>query len=319
MTGTIQPYVNNAPLAPVVPDHEAWTRVYQPLIDLAGRLSNSPFVPDKMRGDTGAVFSVILAGHGLGLSPVQALQSIVLISGKPYISTEVILGLALRAGHSVHWGECTDRKATVRIQRGDGRGSAEVTYTMAQAELAGLKGKDNWRRMPGEMLRARAVRSALKMCAPDLALGLETAENPTVGLTEEPAGTGATVVQLAAPPVPDVPSSAPSAEESTVLPQPERQDDVLPPPTPVTSAQLRKINAQLGEYERLAGKLGRDGRRDMIRRLLLLETLDSAKELTVDQGREVIEALDIVIAEQVEAQTVEDAEVVDETGQEPLS
>jgi len=264
-------------LQPIGHEHEAWTRIYGDLIDLSGRLAASPFVPDGMRGDPAATFSVLLAGHGLGLSPIQSLQSIVLIKGKPYVSTEVVLGLAFRAGHTVQWGTCTDKQATVRVTRGDGHGSAEVTYTMAQAQAQGLAGKDNWRRMPGEMLRARAVRSALRMVAPDLALGLESVENPTQAAVEPPPGP-VTVLQLQPAPEPE-PAPAPE-------PAPE------PAPDLVSRPQMRKIGALLGELETMQGaRLGRDERRALIGNLIGLDTLESANDLTKEQASAVIEAL----------------------------
>jgi hypothetical protein len=291
------------------PDHESWMRVYEPMIDLAGRLANSPFVPDKMRGNPADTFSVLLAGHGLGLSPIQSLQSIVLISGKPYISTEVILGLAYRAGHQVQWLESTDRRATVRVTRGDGHGTAEVTYTLAQAQAAGLTSKDNWKRMPAEMLRARAVRAALKMVAPDIALGLETAEGGATGADTQP--TGSTVVQIGAKPAPE-PEAAP-AEPAPVNVQPA----IEPPPVLVddglvTPAQLRKLNALLGELDRAEGRrLTRDERRVLIGSLAGVEGLDSAKDLTRTQASTAIDQVAgmvaaILDAEQQEAVVVEE-------------
>lgn len=288
---TLQPM--NLPPMEIIrpPDHESWMRVYEPLVDLAARLANSPFVPDAMRGNPGDTFSVLLAGHGLGLSPIQSLQSIVLISRKPYISTEVILGLALRAGHQVQWLESTDKRATVRITRGDGRGTAEVTYTMGQAQAAGLTNKDNWRRMPAEMLRARAVRAALKMVAPDIALGLEAAEAGPVGYDPgSGSGSGSTVVQVApaaieAQPEPE-PAPEPEPPLSEVEPEFARRAELVSRP------QMRKIGALLGELETMQGaRLGRDERRALIGNLIGLDTLESANDLTKEQASAVIEAL----------------------------
>lgn len=300
-----------APYQPPVPataDHESWMRVYEPMIDLAGRLANSPFVPDKMRGNPADTFSVLLAGHGLGLSPIQSLQSIVLISGKPYISTEVILGLAYRAGHQVQWLESGDKRATVRVIRGDGHGSAEVTYTMAQAQAAGLAGKDNWRRMPAEMLRARAVRAALKMVAPDIALGLETAESPAVAVVE--AATGTAVVQVGGEQGGGTAERRPQPEPVAADPAP--QPDTAPEPEEepkATTAQLRKINAQLSDLERRSGeKWTREQRRDFIAELAELDGLTTAKDLTKEQAHTVIERIEplLTVPDVVEGEVVED-------------
>ena len=267
------------------PEHERWLVVYQPMIELAGRLAPSPFVPDGVRGDVAAVFSILLAGHGLGLSPVAALQSITLIKGKPYVSTDVMLGLALRAGHSVQWGACDEKRATVRVTRGDGQGSAEATYTMAQATAAGLAGKDNWRRMPAEMLRARAVRAALRMVAPDIALGIEVAES------EQPAVAAGAVTAVQLPQVDPAPPVAEPEPEVVVDLSAVQVEAADVAESRVTPAQMRKIGAMVRQVEAAGGgSMGRDQRRAYISELAGVE-LVSAKDLTREQASTVIDAL----------------------------
>lgn len=298
---TIQPYHESTNLPVGLDEHERWLRVYADLVDLAQRLANSPFVPDAYRGDPAATFSVLLAGHGMGMHPIAALQAIDPIKGKPYVKTEVYLGLAYRAGHQVHWGDCTDKKATVRVVRGDGRGTAEITYTMAQAQVAGLTGKDNWRKQPAEMLRARAVRAALKMVAPDLLMGVEPSGDALTEPQERPSeASGVSVVQLPAPapePASDPPAAAiaaPVAEPAAPEPQPEPEPAG---PELITSKQMRKMSAQIREVEQLDGrKLTREERRDFIRTLAGDEDLGSATELTVEQASRVIDELDRVIS-----------------------
>lgn len=288
---TLQPVTGPTPAR--LPEHESWTRIYEPLIDLAGRLAQSPFAPEGMRGDTAGVFSVLLAGHGLALSPIQSLQSIVLIKGKPYVSTDVILGLAFRAGHTVQWGACTDKTATVRVTRGDGHGSAEVTYTMAQAKAAGLTGKTNWQRMPAEMLRARAVRAALKMVAADLALGLEAAENPTVTAATVPGSDQVTVMQLEQHPNPQPELEDEPHPADTEEPEPEHEE-----PERLTVPQRNKIGALIGALETANGaRLSRDERRAFIGSLIDVPDLGSANDLTRGQASAVIDALTDLVAD----------------------
>jgi hypothetical protein len=296
------------------PQHEAWLHIYEPLIDLAGRLANSPFAPAGVKGDAAAVFSVILAGHGMGLHPIASLQSITLIQGQPYVATEVYLGLAYRAGHSVHWGKCDPKSATVRVTRGDGLGTAETTYTIAEAQAAGLMGKKNWKDNPGDMLRARAVRRALKMTAPDLMLGLEPEGAPAA-----PAGL-AQVVQLEPPTVAGVEVTAPPAAHEAVAVPPETDtpdgsplvtDIGTPEPAKVRPAQMRKLQAALTDLERRDGaRMSRDERRLFIAALLQLPELGSASDLTEQQASTAIDAITELLKEppqqQDEPELVED-------------
>jgi hypothetical protein len=327
---TVQPYWENTPATnvPAVPEFERWTTIYEPMIGLAERLAYTPFVPETIRqrpngqlrdraevvADT---FAVLLCGHGLGIGPIQALQSIAMIKGKPFVLTEVVLGLAMRAGHQVQWLESTDKRATVRVTRGDGHGSAEVTYTLSQAQAAGLTTKDNWRRMPAEMLRARAVRAALKMVAPDLALGLETAENGPQGPETQPTGT--TVVQVAPatptepmqPLDPVQPSPVNIEPPPAIEAPPELVDDGL-----VTPAQLRKLNALLGELDRAEGRrLTRDERRELIGSLAGVEGLESAKDLTRTQASTAIDQVAGMVAKILDAEQQQGSEAGEVPGE----
>src|SRR5690606_39073208 len=85
----------------------------------------------------------------------------------------------------------TDESAKVEVWRDDELiGSA--SYTIDQAKTAGLAGKDNWRKNPGDMLVARATTRAIKRHAPAVLLGLlvgDEAEqvDPVSHLTPTPA------------------------------------------------------------------------------------------------------------------------------------
>lgn len=289
-----------------IPDHEAWMRVYEPMIGLAERLAFTAFVPEPVRrAKNGApreraevvadTFAILLCGHGIGLSPIQALQSIAMINGKPFVLTEVVLALALRAGHHVQFVQTTDKSCTVRGCRKGTTEPTELTYTIAQATAAGLIDKDSWKKRPAEMLRARAARALLKMIAPEVALGLETAESPATALVEAPAG-GTTVVQI----TPDPPEAITMQTGGHNPVAPDTEPEPLPVPAiepPATSAQLRKLNAQLSELEKLDGAvMSREDRRDMIGALAgVQEPLVSAKDLTQAQASRAIEALQALL------------------------
>jgi hypothetical protein len=68
----------------------------------------------------------------------------------------------------------TDRRTTIKFIR---EGLEELcTFTMRDAELQGLATKDNWKRMPKEMLWARCLAKGANRIGADLLLGLYTAE-----------------------------------------------------------------------------------------------------------------------------------------------
>jgi hypothetical protein len=280
MTTTDIAYRANVPERSALAEHERWIPIYAHLMEISELLTRGPFATTPELRDKQAVFSVLLCGHGLGLEPIAALRSIAFIRGKPYIDTSVLVGLALRAGHTIQWGSCTEKSASVRVVRGDGRSSAEITYTWAQAERAGYTSKDNWRRMPAEMLRARAVRAALTMVAPDIALGIETFEPPPAPIPGMQAPEPPVTIQIASE------QSQPEPETPPVEQEPSERL--------ITQAQQRKLNAMLNDLERARGeRMTRDERRTLIISLAGLPpgAITSASQLTASEASAAIEAL----------------------------
>ncbi len=67
-------------------------------VRLADVISDTELVPNPLRGRPDAVVAVVLAGHELGLGPMQSLQTIDLIQGRPSLSPEGMRALVLSRG-----------------------------------------------------------------------------------------------------------------------------------------------------------------------------------------------------------------------------
>ena len=100
-----------------------------------------PFVPKAMQGQPASVAAAILTGREMGLGPLTSLRGIDVIEGKPSLTSEMLAARIFAAGHRIEWRAVTDERVTVRIERGDGLSEAEVTWTMKDAQRAGLAGK----------------------------------------------------------------------------------------------------------------------------------------------------------------------------------
>jgi len=293
-----------------------WVAMVEPVVDLSNKLAQTPFA-GPMRGKPADVFGCILYGRELGLSPLQSLQLINVIQGRPTLGSEGLRALYLGQGHRIWPVEWDEKKCTVRAERGDGRGAVDVTYTIKDATEAGLLKNSVWRTFPKQMLLARATSMAIKAIAPDVALGLEAADSPMVEQRDRPTGQASTVVQLA--------PAGPEAGVEPAAPEPadDKPRDVIPVdatgPEPITPAQLRKLGAQIGEWERLVNdgrRLSRDERRGFIAEMVGHPHLLSAKDLTKAEGSTAIEALDSLIVAALGADPatgeIVDAELVDE-------
>ena len=143
-------------------------------VRLADVISDTEMVPTVLHGRPDAIVAVVLSGWELGLGPMQSLQSIDLIQGRPALSPEGMRALVLAKGHGFDV-DATDEYATVHCRRREWPPEREwraFTFTLADAERAGLLGKDNWKRYPEAMLTARATGKACRAIFADVIAGL---------------------------------------------------------------------------------------------------------------------------------------------------
>jgi hypothetical protein len=153
------------------------------------------------------VMAAIAYGHELGLGPMQSLQSLDVIQGKPTLKPETMRALIRAAGHSLVRVEATNEQVTFRGKRRDTGDEETVTYTIEDARALGLAGKDNWRKQPRAMLTARATSEIARSLFSDVIMGAgytpeEMGDDPPSEPTgaSEAAGAG------------DVPPGAPEAK-----------------------------------------------------------------------------------------------------------
>ena len=288
------------PTKVVLPVTDSWVTVLEQVGDLAGKLAVTEFVPKAMQRRPASVAAAILTGREMGLGPMAALRGIDVIEGKPRVTAEMLAARILAAGHRIEWGETTDTRATVRIVRGDGLSEAEATWTKADAERAALWGKGAWGKYPRHMLRHRALTEAAGMACPDVALGLEVAQDTTEPVSPSPRGGTANVrIIPTASHVEDTTTAPPvvvAAEPLEPEPSTPTDSEPEPPADSPTPAQIRKLGAVLGDYAAMVGvKMDRDERRRFVGMLLGMDDLDSVKDLTRNQIGQAIDAIAVLL------------------------
>ncbi len=139
-------------------------------------------------------FTIVQMGKELGFAPMMALHYIIPIQGKLSLSAKAIGALLRRGGIEfiteedgvlVFEGGVTDylprkdekpldRRTSIRFYRG--KKEELCSFTWKDAEKQGLTTKDNWVRMPREMLYARCLAKGANRIGQDLLMGLYTAE-----------------------------------------------------------------------------------------------------------------------------------------------
>lgn len=148
------------------------------LMEFSKALAHSELVPKDYRGKPANVLVAVQWGREIGLSPLQALQNISLINGRPAVWGDAALALCLASPVCEFVRETFDADGTARCEA-KRRGQEPVfgTFNMEDAKRAGLASKDGpWKQYPQRMLKLRARGFALRDAFPDVLRGLVTAE-----------------------------------------------------------------------------------------------------------------------------------------------
>jgi hypothetical protein len=157
----------------------------------------SEFAPKDFRGKPESCMLAIQHGSEVGLSPMQSLQSIAVINGRPTIWGDAALALVQSSPVCEYVREFTEgdgdnMAAVCEAKRRGYPAPTTVRFSVADAKKAGLWGKAGpWQNYPARMLTLRARGFALRNAFADALRGLITAEEaqdyPTVATAPEPA------------------------------------------------------------------------------------------------------------------------------------
>lgn len=157
---------------------------YKELLDYATVISKSSICPKCFAGRPGDVLVAIQMGAELGLAPMQAIQNMAIINGKPSVYGDMALALIKTHQDFVEikeWSEgdisLANFKASCEISR---RGNPTITrsFSMQQAKTAKLWGKTGpWTDYPERMFQMRARSFAMRDQFPDALKGLSIVED----------------------------------------------------------------------------------------------------------------------------------------------
>lgn len=158
-------------------------------------LSETTYCAKEAYKRPGEILAAIQFGGEIGLTPLQSLQSICSINGKPSIYGDSGLALCLNSERCERVSERTENEGTedfVAICVAKRKGYDEVvrTFSKKDAILAGLWNKPGpWKTYPRRMLQMRARSFALRDCFADILKGLilkeEAQDYPTIEAEEK--------------------------------------------------------------------------------------------------------------------------------------
>lgn len=113
--------------------------------------------------------SVVLMGRELGLAPMTALNNISVINGKPTLEAKLMLALVFRKYPTAHYRIIKNDTQIAEVEMGRTKETAaKFSFTIVQAQQAGLTNKDSWKNYPADMLVWRAVSRACRMTFPEV-------------------------------------------------------------------------------------------------------------------------------------------------------
>lgn len=151
----------------------------QEAMQIADLLAGSDIVPKDYQRKPGNILVAMQWGAEIGLQPLQAMQNIAVINGRPSIWGDAMLALVRSSGLLDFIREEISEdgtKATCTVKRKNEEPAVSI-FTMEDAKKAGLSGKQGpWTQYPKRMLKLRARSYALRDIFPDVLKGMAIAE-----------------------------------------------------------------------------------------------------------------------------------------------
>ena len=285
-------------------------------MEFSKMLSESSMVPRAYQGKPQDIMVCVQWGYELGLAPMQALQNIAVINGKPSVYGDAMAALVQASpvceGIDEHIeGDGTTNPVAICVAKRKGRNPVIAKFSVEDAKRAGLWGKQGpWTQYPKRMLQMRARGFALRDAFPDVLKGLISAEEaedyptesngkPIKDITPMPANP----LDLIAPPAEpepvavvevavdaiDVELQNDSAESAEPAAEPAGIPLLVPKDDGTTAIHctMPDLESWANTYEDIADKTARAGKRPPRERMSVLKKLRDLNQETLNQMEQV--------------------------------
>lgn len=162
-------------------------------MEFSNMLASSTMVPRQYQGKPQDIMVCVQWGYEIGLAPMQALQNIAVINGKPSVYGDAAMALvqnspACEDVQEYFEDEGTPNPVAVCVAKRKGRTPVTSKFSVDDAKRAGLWGKQGpWTQYPKRMMAMRARGFALRDAFPDVLKGLITIEEAQDYPTQAPA------------------------------------------------------------------------------------------------------------------------------------
>lgn len=257
-------------------------------------LANSSMVPKAYQGKANDVLVCIQWGYEMGLAPMQSLQNIAVINGKPSVYGDAMMALVQASPvcedvEEYFEGEGTPNPIAVCVAKRKGRKPVETRFSVEDAKRAGLWGKGGpWTAYPKRMLQMRARGFALRDAFPDVLKGMisvEEAQDYPDEAKPVPVAKPANPLDLVAKPVEVVEAEPEQAIVDVIEMEIDQVTDaaigygLMVPGKEQPHTVLATLDEWQDAYEDLAEATARAGKRPARERMTILKEL---KECNAD-------------------------------------
>lgn len=184
----------------------------------ATMLVKTGFLPLSIKTPEQAL-AIALTGRELGIGMMEAIRGINVIQGKPSVSPQLMLALAIRTQQVESYSNNIVNGDAVVVIKRKGWPEHRVTFGPKEALALGLNTKDNYKKQATVMYKWRALAEALRFTFPDAVSGIYTYDEMGAEMNAE----GELQLNRAAPS---------TAQPTVAMPQEKAVDATVVPPEP---------------------------------------------------------------------------------------
>jgi len=159
-------------------------KAFEHIQRVAKMFASSDLIPDAFKGKIPNCVIALEMAHRMGANPMAVMQNLYIVHGRPGWSAQFIIACLNQCGkfsplRFEMTGEGAERQCIAKakeLETGDILEGPAVSIAMAKAEGWMGKNGSKWQTMPELMLRYRAATFFGRLYAPDMLMGMQTAE-----------------------------------------------------------------------------------------------------------------------------------------------
>ncbi len=139
---------------------------------MANAVAKSGFLGTKSPEDA---LTIMMVAQSEGRHPGSVIKDYHIINGKPSLKADAMVARFQQAGGKLKWIKLDNTIAEAEFTHEQG-GSITISWTIEQANTAGLTKNPTWKKFPRAMLRSRVVSEGIRTIYPAVISGTYTPE-----------------------------------------------------------------------------------------------------------------------------------------------